>query len=177
MPIHAPTIVDDSNIDINALYVAVQARSVRIADATVVQLSPASVAVGVHVTSIKDDTALRLGISSVLVACTPSFISDDSNVPLFCEHVVCATAPPEIEIEEWDIIDSGEAWNMFTEEELKQMVMQGQKVKVGEVSKENVSVEDLIKLEQYLAKRDANPFRLLRVATVVVKDRQETDLG
>jgi hypothetical protein len=176
MPLYSPRVVDDTKVKLEPIRVYVCLNNHRLADETVVRLSTASVKAGAHATTIQDDTSVRLEVLSVTYACAPLFISDDSSIELSCEHIVCAIAPPELEIEEWDIIDTSEAWNMFTEEELKQMVMQGQKVKVGEVSKENVSVEDLIKLEQYLAKRDANPFRLLRVATVVVKDRQDTDL-
>jgi type II secretory pathway predicted ATPase ExeA len=63
---------------------------------------------------------------------------------------------------------------ILTEAELQEILKQGQRVKVGEVTKENYSAEDIIKLEQYLTQRSANPFRLLRVAQVEPKGRNES---
>jgi hypothetical protein len=42
------------------------------------------------------------------------------------------------------------------------------------VTRENFSAEDLIKLDQYLTKRSANPFRLLQVAQIEPKGRNES---
>jgi type II secretory pathway predicted ATPase ExeA len=63
---------------------------------------------------------------------------------------------------------------IFTETELIELLKQGQKVKVGEISKENFSTDEIIKLDQYLTKRSANPFRLLQVAQIEPIGRNES---
>lgn len=63
---------------------------------------------------------------------------------------------------------------ILTDAELIELLKQGQKVKLGEVTRENFSAEDLIKLDQYLTKRSANPFRLLQVAQIEPKGRNES---